>query len=136
MNNIWNKWLKDTLLIYCGLYTFATILNSIAYLANGIYEDPSGNWHELDRAVIVLIAVLAYVLTRHIKISNFFMKALVVYAPTMLLVFLYVYLCGTREELASSAYRDIFINYTLGFVIVALIAFVKGKVWKKKAKSE
>ena len=55
MKNIWNKWLKDVLFIYCGLYTVATIVSSIRYLSLGIFEDPSGNWHELDRAVVTFI---------------------------------------------------------------------------------
>lgn len=135
MKNIWNKYLKDILLLYCGLYTLATIVNSIGYLAQGIYEDPSGNWHELDRAIITFIVALAYALIRHLKIKNFLLKVVVVYVPTMLLTFGYIWFRGLSAELASSAYRDIFINYTAGFVIASAIAFViKLIIKKKKAK--
>ena len=48
---------KNLIFAYTVLYTFVTVLNSILYLYNGIYEDPSGNWHEIDRAIIVLIGV-------------------------------------------------------------------------------
>ncbi len=48
MRDIREKVLKGTLLLYCGLYTLATITNSIIYLAQGVFEDPSGNWHEID----------------------------------------------------------------------------------------
>ena len=51
---------KNLIFAYTVLYTFVTVLNSILYLYNGIYEDPSGNWHEIDRAIIVLIGVVAY----------------------------------------------------------------------------
>jgi len=37
--------------IYSVLYTIATIFNSVLYLLNGRYEDPNGNWHELDMAI-------------------------------------------------------------------------------------
>ena len=50
---------KNLIFAYTVLYTFVTVLNSILYLYNGIYEDPSGNWHEIDRAIIVLIGVVA-----------------------------------------------------------------------------
>ena len=43
---------KNLIFAYTVLYTFVTVLNSILYLYNGIYEDPSGNWHEIDRAII------------------------------------------------------------------------------------
>ena len=36
---------KNLIFAYTVLYTFVTVLNSILYLYNGIYEDPSGNWH-------------------------------------------------------------------------------------------
>ncbi len=132
MRDIWEKVLKGTLLLYCGLYTLATITNSIIYLAQGVFEDPSGNWHEIDRAVIVLVAVLAYALIRFIKVKNFWLKVIIVYIPTMLLVFLYVFLRGLTVGLAGTAYRDIFINYTAGFIFVVIVVFVINMLRKKR----
>ena len=132
MKEIWNKYIKNILLLYCGLYTLATIINSVIYLARGITEDPSGNWHELDRAVIVLVVVVAYALIRFLRIKFFFLKVIIVYVPTMLLTFLYVYLRGLTVELAKSAYRDIFINYTAGFVLITIIVFIVILIRKKK----
>ena len=59
--------------------------------------------------------ILAYSLIRYIHIKNFAIKLVVVYVPTILLAFLYVWFRGLTAELASSAYRDIFVNYTFGF---------------------
>ena len=133
MKTIWNKYLKVPVFLFCALYTLATIKNSVVYLAKGVFEDPSGNWHELDRAVLVLIAVIAFALIRYLKIKNFWLKVLAVYVPTMLLVFLYVFLRGLTVELASSAYRDVFINYTAGFVVVTIVVFVITLISKKRA---
>ena len=133
MKTIWNKYLKVPVFLFCALYTLATIINSVVYLAKGVFEDPSGNWHELDRAVLVLIAVIAFALIRYLKIKNFWLKVLTVYVPTMLLVFLYVFLRGLTVELASSAYRDVFINYTAGFVVVTIVVFVITLISKKRA---
>ena len=130
--NIWNNGLKDSLLIYCGLYTIATIVSSISYLVQGVYEDLAGNWHELDRAIITLIVVMAYALIRYIHIKNFAIKLVVVYVPTMLMAFLYVWFRGLTAELASSAYKDIFVNYTAGFLIVSVIVFVVRCLARKK----
>ena len=132
MKNVWEKYLRGILLLYFEIYTAATLLNSAIYLSKGVFEDPSGNWHEIDRAVIVLVAVIAYALIRYIKVNNFFLKVLIVYVPTMLLVFLYVFLRGLTVELASTAYRDIFINYTAGFVFVTIIVLIVNVVRKKK----
>ena len=50
----------------------------------------------------------------------------------MLLTFLYVFLMGLRETLAKSAYKDIFINYTLLFILVVGIDLVVKKIKNRK----
>ena len=54
------KWIR-IVSIYSIIYTGITLLSSILYLCDGIYEDPSGNWHELDRAMILLIGIVLLV---------------------------------------------------------------------------
>lgn len=130
----WDNKLKNILLIYCGIYTFATILNSILYLADGVYEDPNGNWHELDRAIIVLIGVLAFGLCINIKAKYRIISAFIGYIPTLLLAFGYVWLAGLREPLAKSAYLDIFINYTIMFLFISVTYNIIDIVRKKNGK--
>ncbi len=134
MKQIWDKKIKNILLIYCGIYTFATILNSILYLVDGVYEDPSGNWHELDRAIIVLIGALAFGLCITVKTKYRILSAFIGYVPTLLLAFGYVWLTGLREPLADSAYIDIFINFTMMFLCISVIYNLYDIVKKKNAK--
>lgn len=109
----------------------ATILNSVLYLVQGYRDDPNGNWHELTRAVIVLIGVTAYELATKIPIKNLFTRSIVVYIPTMGLAFGFIWLNQFIEPLAKSAYRDIFINYTSLFVIVSMVAMIGNSIIKK-----
>lgn len=129
MKKMWNGWLKESVFMYCVIYTIATLVNSVLYLINGTYSDPNGNWHEIDRALIVLIGVLAYKMATKLPIKNTFVRMIVTYIPTMSLAFFYIWLTGFREPLASSAYQDMFINYTGLFLIISVIAIVieKGK---------
>lgn len=136
MKELWNRYLKVPVFVFCALYTLATIVNSIIYLVQGVKEDPSGNWHELDRAVLVFIVTIAFALIRYVKIKSFWLKVLIIYVPTMLLVFLYVFLRGLTTELAKSAYRDVFINYTAGFILVSVVVFVVSIIRKKKNTSK
>jgi len=136
MKELWNRYLKVPVFVFCALYTLATIVNSIIYLIQGVKEDPSGNWHELDRAVLVFIVTIAFALIRYVKIKSFWLKVLIIYVPTMLLVFLYVFLRGLTAELAKSAYRDVFINYTAGFILVSVVVFVVSIIRKKKNTSK
>lgn len=132
MKKIWEKWLKESLIIYCVIYTVITILNSVLYILQGYRDDPSGNWHELTRAVIVLIGIIAYEMAKNLSIKNLFLRAVVVYIPTMALAFGFVWMNQFIEPLAKSAYQDIFINYTSLFIIISVIAVIKRTTQKRK----
>lgn len=87
MKKVWNEWLKESVFMYCVIYTIATLVNSVAYLINGSYSDPNGNWHEIDRGLIVLIGVLACKMATKLPIKNTLVRMIVTYIPTMLLTF-------------------------------------------------
>ncbi len=127
MNKNRNSWFRESVFIYSVIYTAVTILNSILYLSQGVRNDPSGNWHELTRAVIVLIGVEAYEMAIRLPVKNLLLRTLLVYIPTMALVFGFVWLNQFIEPLAASAYRDIFINYTGLFAMVSAIAVFRQK---------
>ena len=127
MNKNRNSWFRESVFIYSVIYTAVTILNSILYLSQGVRNDPSGNWHELTRAVIVLIGVAAYEMAIRLPVKNLLLRALLVYIPTMALAFGFVWLNQFIEPLAASAYRDIFINYTGLFAMVSAIAVFRQK---------
>lgn len=132
MRKTWNNWLKESTFIYCVIYTIVTIMNSILYLIQGYRNDPSGNWHELTRAVIVFIGVVAYEMAIRLPVKNLFLRSVLIYIPTMGLAFVFVWLNRFIEPLAESAYKDIFINYTGLFIIVSAIAIIKSRIRKRK----
>ena len=132
MRKTWNNWLKESTFIYCVIYTIVTIMNSILYLIQGYRNDPSGNWHELTRAVIVFIGVVAYEMAVRLPVKNLFLRSALVYIPTMGLTFVFVWLNRFIEPLAESANKDIFINYTGLFIIVSAIAIIKSRIRKRK----
>ncbi len=125
MKRIWNGWFKESLFLYSVIYTIVTIVNSILYLMQGVRNDPSGNWHELTRAVIVFIGVLAYELANRLPVKNIILRSILVYIPTMALAFGFVWMNQFIEPLAKSAYQDIFINYTGLFLIVSVVAIIR-----------
>ncbi len=114
------KWIS-IVSIYSIIYTVTTLLNSILYLSNGIYEDPSGNWHELDRAMILLIGIVAFQLCTDLPVKPLIFRYIIAYVPSQLLAFIYVWFSGLREELAETAYRDIWINFTSLFIILCIV---------------
>ena len=114
------KWIS-IVSIYSIIYTVTTLLNSILYLSNGIYEDPSGNWHELDRAIILLIGIAAFELCTDLPVKPLIFRYIIAYVPSQLSAFGYVWFSGLREELAKTAYRDIWINFTSLFILLCIV---------------
>ena len=124
----WKNWLKESIIIYSIIYTITTIVSSVIYLFLGIRDDPSGNWHEITRALIVLIGVLVYELAKHLPIKNVMLRTLVVYIMTLGCAFFVVWLTQFIEPLAKSAYKDIFINYTGLFLTISIFILIINKV--------
>jgi len=114
------KWIR-IVSVYSMIYTGITLLSSVLYLCNGIYEDPSGNWHELDRGMILLIGIATFELCTNLPVKPLALRYLIAYIPSQLLAFAYVGFSGLREPLAKTAYRDIWINFTGLFVLLCII---------------
>lgn len=127
------KWM-NIISVYSVIYTAITLLSSILYLGNGIYEDPSGNWHELDRAIILLIGFAAFKLCTDLPIKSLIFRYIIAYVPSQLLAFAYVWFTGLREELAKTAYRDIWINFTCLFILLCIINTISS-ISKKRRNS-
>lgn len=127
------KWI-NIFLGYSAIYTITTLLNSVLYLINGIYEDPNGNWHELDRAIIVLIGMMAYILCTKLTVKPLILRYIIAYVPSQLLAFVYIWFSGLREELAETAYKDIWICFTSMFIILSIVNTIINICKEKKLK--
>ena len=104
------------------------------YLAQGIYEDPSGNWHELDRAIIVFIAVFGITLYKKLRSKNKLVTFFGSYIPTLILSMVYIFVRGLTEELSKSAYTDMFTIITILFVLIVLIDVIISFFKRKRNK--
>ena len=63
------------------------------------------------------------------------MNAIIGYIPTLPLAFGYVWISGLREPLAKSAYRDIFVNYSMMFLSICIIYNIIDIARKRKVKA-
>jgi len=109
-------------LIFCVIYTAATIISSALQLFQGREFDT--NIHILERGVITLIGVFTL---QFIRFSRFKVKVLNIILPycvSLGLVFLFVFISGVYSELHPNAYRDIFLNYSIMFIIVVFVTKV------------
>ena len=122
------KEILKTFIVWCVAFSIATILGSGFQLISGRETDP--NIHILFRGLIVLTGVGFLQTFRLIKIKNTFIFIIVHYCFTMSLVFAGMWFSGFISALTIYAYRDIFLSYTIIYIIVATFIIV---VKKKKS---
>lgn len=115
----------ETIFYISVLVTITTVLSSTIQLAQGIEYDT--NAHILLRVAICIIAVAFYAVFKTVKIKHIFLKALAQYVLSMGLIFVLIYLLDFFLELSQTAYRDIFLNYTIPFIIIAGVIIFKKK---------
>lgn len=123
-------------LLFCVVYTVTTIISSILQLTIQGREFDS-NSHLLNRAIIVFIGICTLQIIQYAKFKCKALNIIVPYCVSMGLVFLYVFVASFFEELHPNAYRDIFLNYTISFIIVTVIITIIEYFKKyKKIKSD
>jgi hypothetical protein len=118
---------KRGFILFSIIYAVTTTLSSSLQLYQGKLTDT--NFHILNRAAVILIAVITIILFDKIQLKSKLLSYLVPYAISMAIVFFYVWLTGFIETLHPNAYRDIFLNFTAISICVMIIIFIKDK-WK------
>jgi hypothetical protein len=118
---------KRGFILFSIIYAVTTALSSSLQLYQGQLTDT--NFHILNRAAVILIAVITIILFDKIQLKSKLLSYLVPYAISMAVVFFYVWLTGFIETLHPNAYRDIFLNFTAISICVMIVIFIKDK-WK------
>ena len=77
--------------------------------------------HIMDRAVLTLIGAFILVLVTQMKVKNKWCQFLFPYIIFMALVMFYVWLSGFWSELHPNAYRDVFLNDTIAYIVVVAV---------------
>ena len=86
------------------------------------------NAHSLVRALICGLAVLFIIAFRSFRLKNKVLTTVLQYVVSMAAILLIVYLIGTMIQLGGDKpCRDIFLNYTVVFVIVDIVIWSKQK---------
>lgn len=124
------KYTKKILILFCIIFTFATLISCIINLALGYETDTY--IHILDRAVLTLIGSIAFTLIQELNPKSKVLGFLYPYGASILLAMLYVYISGLYQELHQNAYRDVFLNFTIVFIVVYCCQKAYEKIRKKR----
>lgn len=107
---------KSTLNLFCAVFTVSTLASIALNLPFGRLTD--SYIHLLDRAVLCLIGSLVIILLLRVRFKYSLLNWLIPYIVFISLALSYVLLSSFWQELHPNAYRDIFLNDTIAYVII------------------
>ena len=121
--------LKNIAILFCSIFTVATIAGCIINLLIGNTNDTY--FHILDRAVLTLVGSIIIGIAIYIDFKSSILNCLIPYLIFIVFAFLYIFISGFFVELHPNAYRDIFINDTIAYVIVYIGILIYKNISKR-----
>lgn len=108
--------LKNIGILFCSIFSVVTVTSCIINLLLGNANETY--IHILDRAILTLIGSIIVGIAITINYKSSILNCFIPYLIFIVLAFLYVFVSGFFVELHHNAYRDIFINDTIAYIIV------------------
>ncbi len=124
------KNIKETVLMFCIIFTFGTLFSCVGNLMLGYKTD--SYLHIIDRAVLTLIGSIVIIMVLEFKLKSRMLNFFLPYVIFIALAMLYVFITGFFEELHPSAYRDVFLNDTIAYIVVYICLKIYEKAKHKK----
>ena len=126
------KMIKSILVMFCIIFTFATLISCILNLALGYETDTY--IHIIDRAILTLLGSLVITLVHELKLKNAILSFLLPYVIFIILAMVFVFISGFFEELHPNAYRDVFLNDTIAYIVVYACVKIYDRLKMRKDK--
>ncbi|SCZ05785.1 DUF6608 family protein [Alkaliphilus peptidifermentans] len=119
--------IKDKIRAIGITFTVLTLISSIYSIANGRLYDT--HTHLIMRFIITAIAIGSLYVYDWFNKKPLYLVHIIHYIITMTAVFSLVWVNGLFIELHPNAYRDIFLNYTVVWIIISfgLTKFIQCK---------
>lgn len=121
--------LKKIAQLFCIVFTVATILSSSLQLLMGRLADT--NEHILDRGVLTLIGSLVLILMTQLEFRNKLFRFIAPYSVFISIALLYVFISGFWSDLHPNAYRDVFLNDAIAYIVVYVVINIVNKIKKR-----
>lgn len=119
---------KSALMLICIVYTLLTITSSGYALLVGITAET--HFHLLARFVVTVIGVGSILMFNLFPRWPLWSMFIIHYVATMGIIFLLVWASGFFIKLHPDAYRDIFLNFTPMYLLIAAGFLIRNKYRK------
>ena len=119
---------KNALMLICVVYTLLTITSSGYALLVGITTE--AHFHLLARFAVTAIGIGSILMFNLLPRWPLWSMFALHYAATMGIILLLVWGSGFFVELHPHAYRDIFLNFTPIYLLIAAALLIRNKYRK------
>lgn len=111
--------IKDKIKVMAIIFTVITLFSSTLAIIQGRTYDT--HIHILMRFFITVIAIMSVVIYEKLSHKPMYIAHIVHYSITMGIIFITLWITGFFIELHPDAYRDIFLNYTIVWIVISVI---------------
>ncbi len=119
---------KSALMLVCIAYTLLTIISSSYALLSGTTTET--HFHLLARFVVTAIGIGSILMFNMLPRWPLWAMFAIHYFATMGVIFGLVWVSGYFIELHPDAYRDIFLNFTPIYLLIAAGFLIRKKIQK------
>lgn len=112
---------SETFITICVSYTIISIAGTIINMLSG---HGANHLNILSMFVFTSIAVLVLSIHRLFENLSPLMMIIIQYAIAMGLVLLYVFIVGLFSPVSEGGYRDIFVSFTIPYIIGGAIYYI------------
>jgi len=123
---------KSALILICIVYTLLTITSSGYALLVG--ETTDTHFHLLSRFVVTTIGIGSILMFNLFSRFSLWLSFVLHYTVIMGIILIMMWVSGFFVELHPDAYRDIFLNFTPIYLLIAVGLLIRNK-YKKVAVS-
>ncbi len=124
--------IKKITLMFCSIFTVVTVFSCIINIMLGCETDTYV--HIIDRAVLTLLGSIVIICALELKLKNGILNFVLPYVIFISLAMLYIFITGFFRRLHPNAYRDVFLNDTIAYVVVYLCLKLHERIRQKHLK--
>jgi len=125
--------IKEVAVLYCVIFTIATIVNSAGWLWFGIATNPNVHEHIMLRGLIVTAIAISVVVIKKIAFMGSMKHYIITCTAALIIMVIVIWILSSGEGAHPDAFRDLTRSITVPYVAIAtILGIVRLKRRQKK----